>query len=309
MLKQQKNISATDYHKPVMLSQVLEGLNINPSGHYVDLTFGGGGHSYAILNRLNKDGRLYVFDQDSEAKENLIEDSRLIFIEDNFSNLSNHLRLYRDSNIDGILADLGVSSHQIDTPQRGFSTRFDAPLDLRMNKNETITAKDIINNYEERPLANIFKNYGELKNSYSIAKRIVSLRTTNPINTTFQLKEALLPLSIKGQENKFFAMVFQALRIEVNNELENLKTMLIQATNTLKQGGRLVCLSYHSLEDRLVKNYMKYGNFEAKTNKDFFGNVICDLKMLTKKPIEASEEEQIENPRSRSAKLRIGEKI
>jgi 16S rRNA (cytosine1402-N4)-methyltransferase len=292
-----------------MLSQVLEGLNINPSGHYVDLTFGGGGHSYAILNRLNKDGRLYVFDQDSEAKENLIEDSRLIFIEDNFSNLSNHLRLYRDSNIDGILADLGVSSHQIDTPQRGFSTRFDAPLDLRMNKNETITAKDIINNYEERPLANIFKNYGELKNSYSIAKRIVSLRTTNPINTTFQLKEALLPLSIKGQENKFFAMVFQALRIEVNNELENLKTMLIQATNTLKQGGRLVCLSYHSLEDRLVKNYMKYGNFEAKTNKDFFGNVICDLKMLTKKPIEASEEEQIENPRSRSAKLRIGEKI
>lgn len=309
MLKQQKNYLKTEYHLPVMLDECLEGLNINPKGNYVDVTFGGGGHSRAILERLDSDGRLYAFDRDNDAKRNLIEnDPRFVFIDDNYSSLNDNLRLYRAFEIDGILADLGVSSFQIDTPERGFSTRFDAPLDLRMNKKQVLSAKEVVNHYEMEDLKRIFKSYGELSNASLIAKKIVEQRDISPINTTFQLKDLLLSLSPKNQENKFFAMVFQALRIEVNDELGGLKKMLEQSVELLKPNGRLVVMSYHSLEDRLVKNFMKYGNFEAKPMKDFYGNVISPFKMITKKPIEASSEEEERNPRSRSAKLRVAQR-
>lgn len=308
MLKPQKNCLKTDYHNPVMLSQCIEGLNINPKGHYVDVTFGGGGHSLAILNCLDEDGRLYAFDQDKDAQKNIIDDKRFVFIDDNFGNLKDNLRLYREFSVDGILADLGISSYQIDTPERGFSTRFDAELDLRMNPSQILSAKEVIGQYEEIDLRRVFKDYGELTNAYQIAKKIVSSRIINPINTTFELKELLSPLAIKGQENKFYAMVFQALRIEVNNELEQLKKMLVQACDILSPGGRLVVMSYHSLEDRLVKNFMKYGNFEANQEKDFYGNLVSPMEMITRKPIIASDEEQMLNPRSRSAKLRIAKK-
>ena len=308
MLKQQKNYLKTEYHNPVMLSECLDGLKINPKGHYVDVTFGGGGHSRAILDLLDKDGILYAFDQDSDAKRNLIVDDRFVFIEDNFSNLKENLRLFREFQADGILADLGVSSFQIDTPERGFSTRFDADLDLRMNTQGGQTAKDIISNYSISELSRIFREYGELTNAYQIAKKIVSARSSSAINTSFELKDLLSSYVIKGQENKFYAMVFQALRIEVNNELGNLKKMLFEANEVLTKGGRLVVMSYHSLEDRLVKNFMKTGNFEAKLEKDFYGNVICPLNMITKKPITASDDEIAQNPRSRSAKLRICQK-
>ncbi|MDD2529763.1 MAG: 16S rRNA (cytosine(1402)-N(4))-methyltransferase RsmH [Bacteroidales bacterium] len=306
MLKQQKNYLKTEYHTPVMLNECLEGLNINPKGHYVDVTFGGGGHSRAILDRLNFEGRLYAFDRDSDAKNNLIEnDSRFIFIDENFSSLYDNLRLYRAFEIDGILADLGVSSFQIDTPKRGFSTRFDAPLDLRMNTEQVLSAKEVINQYEREDLKRIFKSYGELSNATLIAKKICERRETMPINTTFELKDTILTLAPKNQENKFFAMVFQALRIEVNDELGSLRLMLEQSAKVLKPNGRLVVMSYHSLEDRLVKNFMKFGNFEANAVKDFYGNLISPFEMITKKPIEASSEENDTNPRSRSAKLRI----
>jgi len=308
MLKPQKNCLKTDYHNPVMLSQCIEGLNINPKGHYVDVTFGGGGHSRAILDCLDEDGRLYAFDQDKDAQKNIIDDKRFVFIDDNFSNLKDNLRLYREFAIDGILADLGISSYQIDTPERGFSTRFDAELDLRMNPSQILSAKEVISQYEENDLRHVFRDYGELTNAYQIAKKIVSSRLISPINTTFELKELLSPLAIKGQENKFYAMVFQALRIEVNNELEQLKKMIVQSCDILKPGGRLVVMSYHSLEDRLVKNFMKYGNFEAKQEKDFYGNLVSPMEMITRKPIIASDEEQMMNPRSRSAKLRISKK-
>lgn len=308
MLKPQKNCLKTDYHNPVMLSQCIEGLNINPKGYYVDVTFGGGGHSLAILNCLDEDGRLYAFDQDKDAQKNIIDDKRFVFIDDNFGNLKDNLRLYREFSVDGILADLGISSYQIDTPERGFSTRFDAELDLRMNPSQILSAKEVIGQYEEIDLRRVFKDYGELTNAYQIAKKIVSSRIIKPINTTFELKELLSPLSIKGQENKFYAMVFQALRIEVNNELEQLKKMIVQACDILSPGGRLVVMSYHSLEDRLVKNFMKYGNFEAKQEKDFYGNLVSPMEMITRKPIIASDEEQMLNPRSRSAKLRIAKK-
>ena len=308
MLKPQKNCLKTDYHNPVMLSQCIEGLNINPKGHYVDVTFGGGGHSLAILNCLDEDGRLYAFDQDKDAQKNIIDDKRFVFIDDNFGNLKDNLSLYREFSVDGILADLGISSYQIDTPERGFSTRFDAELDLRMNPSQILSAKEVIGQYEEIDLRRVFKDYGELTNAYQIAKKIVSSRIINPINTTFELKELLSPLAIKGQENKFYAMVFQALRIEVNNELEQLKKMIVQACDILSPGGRLVVMSYHSLEDRLVKNFMKYGNFEAKQEKDFYGTLVSPMEMITRKPIIASDEEQMLNPRSRSAKLRIAKK-
>ena len=308
MLKQQKNCLKTDYHNPVMLSECIEGLNIKPKGHYVDVTFGGGGHSRAILDCLDEDGRLYAFDQDKDSQRNIIEDKRFIFIDDNFGNLKDDLRLYREFEIDGILADLGISSYQIDTPERGFSTRYDAELDLRMNPSQAISAKEIISQYEERDLRRVFKDYGELTNAFQISKKIVNNRSSSPINTTFELKDLLASLAIKGQENKFYAMVFQALRIEVNNELENLKKMLEQSCDILSTGGRLVVMSYHSLEDRLVKNFMKCGNFEAKQEKDFYGNVLSPMEMITRKPILANDEEQISNPRSRSAKLRIAKK-
>ncbi len=295
------------YHVPVMLEECIEGLNIKPDGIYIDLTFGGGGHSKAILQRLSSEGSLYAFDQDSDAVKNALDDDRFTMIEDNFSNLTNQLKLYRVTQVDGILADLGISSYQIDCAERGFSTRFDAELDLRMNRKQVLTAKDVVNTYSLEQLKKIFANYGELSNAYQIAKRIESSQIEG-ISTTNQLKEILQPLAQRGKENKFFAQVFQALRIEVNGEIDVLQKMLEQTSSLLKQGGRLVVMSYHSLEDRLVKNYIKTGNCEGKIEKDFFGNLLNDLEAVNRKPITASEQELIRNPRSRSAKLRIAQK-
>ena len=295
------------YHVPVMLEECIEGLNIKPDGIYIDLTFGGGGHSKATLQRLSSEGSLYAFDQDSDAVKNALDDDRFTMIEDNFSNLTNQLKLYRVTQVDGILADLGISSYQIDCVERGFSTRFDAELDLRMNRKQVLTAKDVVNTYSLEQLKKIFANYGELSNAYQIAKRIESSQIEG-ISTTNQLKEILQPLAQRGKENKFFAQVFQALRIEVNGEIDVLQKMLEQTSPLLKQGGRLVVMSYHSLEDRLVKNYIKTGNCEGKIEKDFFGNLLNDLEAVNRKPITASEQELIRNPRSRSAKLRIAQK-
>ncbi len=295
------------YHVPVMLEECIEGLNIKPDGIYIDLTFGGGGHSKAILQRLSSEGSLYAFDQDSDAVKNALDDVRFTMIEDNFSNLTNQLKLYRVTQVDGILADLGISSYQIDCAERGFSTRFDAELDLRMNRKQVLTAKDVVNTYSLEQLKKIFANYGELSNAYQIAKRIESSQIEG-ISTTNQLKEILQPLAQRGKENKFFAQVFQALRIEVNGEIDVLQKMLEQTSPLLKQGGRLVVMSYHSLEDRLVKNYIKTGNCEGRIEKDFFGNLLNDLEAVNRKPITASEQELIRNPRSRSAKLRIAQK-
>lgn len=298
----------TEYHIPVMLQECLEGLNIKPDGIYVDLTFGGGGHSKAILEKLSKYGLLFAFDVDPQTKNNSIDDERFCIIEQNYCKITEYLKLYRINKVDGILADLGVSSHQIDCAERGFSTRMDGHLDLRMNNTYGLTAADVVNTYEYEQLKEIFKNYGELNNAAKIAKRIESSHE-NGINTTNELKEILNDLAPKGKENKFFAKVFQALRIEVNKELENLEKMLTQCEPLMNAEARLVIMTYHSLEDRLVKNYMKYGNCQGEIKKDFYGNVLNGLKMLTKKPITASEEEIFTNPRSRSAKLRIAEKI
>lgn len=295
------------YHIPVMLDECMEGLDIKPDGVYIDLTFGGGGHSKAIIQRLSEKGSLYAFDQDSDAIKNALDDERFTMIEDNFSNLTNQLKLYRVTQVDGILADLGISSYQIDCAARGFSTRFDAELDLRMNRKQILTAKDVVNTYSYEQLKKIFSDFGELSNAHQIAKKIESLQIEG-ISTTTQLKEILQPLAQRGKENKFFAQVFQALRIEVNGEIDVLKKMLEQTSPLLKKGGRLVVMSYHSLEDRLVKNYMKTGNCEGKVEKDFFGNVLNDLVLVNRKPITASQEELESNPRSRSAKLRIAEK-
>lgn len=295
------------YHVPVMLDECMEGLNIKPDGVYIDLTFGGGGHSKAIIQRLSENGSLYAFDQDSDAIKNALDDERFTMIEDNFSNLTNQLKLYRVTQVDGILADLGISSYQIDCAERGFSTRFDAELDLRMNRKQILTAKDVVNTYSYEQLKKIFSDFGELSNAHQIAKKIESLQIEG-ISTTTQLKETLQPLAQRGKENKFFAQVFQALRIEVNGEIDVLKKMLEQTSPLLKKGGRLVVMSYHSLEDRLVKNYMKAGNCEGKVEKDFFGNVLNDLELVNRKPITASQEELERNPRSRSAKLRIAQK-
>lgn len=290
-----------------MLDECMEGLNIKPDGVYIDLTFGGGGHSKAIIQRLSENGSLYAFDQDSDAIKNALDDERFTMIEDNFSNLTNQLKLYRVTQVDGILADLGISSYQIDCAERGFSTRFDAELDLRMNRKQILTAKDVVNTYSYEQLKKIFSDFGELSNAHQIAKKIESLQIEG-ISTTTQLKEILQPLAQRGKENKFFAQVFQALRIEVNGEIDVLQKMLEQTSPLLKKGGRLVVMSYHSLEDRLVKNYMKTGNCEGKVEKDFFGNVLNDLELVNRKPITASQEELERNPRSRSAKLRIAQK-
>jgi 16S rRNA (cytosine1402-N4)-methyltransferase len=295
------------YHIPVMLNECIEGLDIKPEGVYIDLTFGGGGHSKAIIQRLSEKGSLYAFDQDSDAIKNALDDERFTMIEDNFSNLTNQLKLYRVTQVDGILADLGISSYQIDCAERGFSTRFDAELDLRMNRKQILTAKDVVNTYSYEQLKKIFSDFGELSNAHQIAKKIESLQIEG-ISTTTQLKEILQPLAQRGKENKFFAQVFQALRIEVNGEIDVLQKMLEQTSPLLKQGGRLVVMSYHSLEDRLVKNYMKTGNCEGKVEKDFFGNVLNDLELVNRKPITASQEELDKNSRSRSAKLRIAQK-
>ena len=298
----------SDYHSPVLLEQSLEGLAVNPQGTYVDVTFGGGGHSRAILQELGSEGRLLAFDRDADALANTIDDPRFTLIHEDFRYMKNFLRLNGVSRVDGILADLGVSSHQFDEAGRGFSTRFDAELDLRMDRRQTTTAKDIVNTASEEELRDILNNYGELPNAHRMARAIVSARAESPILTTFDLKKALESNIPRNQENKFYAMVFQALRIEVNGELEALKAMLTQAVEMLNPGGRLVVISYHSLEDRLVKNIIKTGNFEGEVKKDFYGNLLSPLKPVTRKPIVADAEELMENPRSRSAKLRVAEK-
>ena len=299
----------SDYHLSVLLKQSVAGLAVNPGGTYVDVTFGGGGHSRAILQALGSEGRLLAFDRDADALANTISDPRFTLIHEDFRYMKNFLRLHGVSRVDGVLADLGVSSHQFDEAGRGFSTRFDAELDLRMDRRQTTTAKDIVNTASEEEIRNILSNYGELPNAYHMAKAIVSARSEAPILTTFDLKRALERQVPRNQENKYYAMVFQALRIEVNGELEALKAMLSQAVEILNQGGRLVVISYHSLEDRLVKNIIKTGNFEGEVKKDFYGNLIAPLKPITRKPVVADDAELAENPRSRSAKLRVAEKV
>ena len=297
-----------DYHQPVMLQECIEALNIKPDGIYVDVTFGGGGHSREILKHLGPQGRLIAFDQDADAQKNLPKDDRLTFIDQNFRYLKNNCRLQGAISADGILADLGVSSHQFDQPERGFSIRFDADLDMRMDQAGTLTAKDVVNTYTEEQLHRIFGIYGELKNAKSLARTLVRVRLNKNIQTVADLKDAIGPLIPKGKENKYLAQVFQALRIEVNQELEALKEFLEQSVDVLKSQGRLVVMSYHSLEDRLVKNFIAKGKFSGEVEKDFFGNQIKPLKSLTRKAIVASEKELRENNRARSAKLRIAVK-
>jgi 16S rRNA (cytosine1402-N4)-methyltransferase len=296
------------YHIPVMLNEAIEGLNINPDGVYVDLTFGGGGHSREIIKHLSSKGELYAFDKDEDAKNNAINDERFCLINDDYSNAKTNLRLYRKIQVNGILADLGVSSHQIDTIQRGFSFQTDAPLDLRMNNKQPIMAADIVNTYTKEQLKALFKDYAELPNSGFLADRIYFHCSKTPIYTTKQLIDLISPLALKGKENKFYAKVFQALRIEVNNELGNLEKMLAQCADLLLEGGRLVVISYHSLEDRRVKNIMKTGNLDGTLNKDFYGNILSPFSMISRKAITPSLDEVEKNPRARSAKLRIAEK-
>ena len=296
------------YHNPVLLSECIDGLNINPDGIYVDVTFGGGGHSRAILENL-KGGHLYAFDQDADAAKNAFEDERFTFIPQNFRYMKNFVQLYANSKVDGILADLGVSSYQFDTPEKGFSTRFEGRLDMRMNQNDPVDAANIVNTYEVTALASIFSRYGELKNAMAIARDIEMARDIAPIETTTDLKNAVAPHLPKGQENKVLAQIFQALRIEVNKEMEVLEVFLSQCADMLKPGGRLVVMSYHSLEDRLVKNFMRSGNASGEVEKDFFGNQNTPYKLITHKPIVPSDEEIARNSRARSAKLRIAERV
>lgn len=297
----------TKYHQPVLLHECIKGLNIQAGGTYVDVTYGGGGHSRLILEQLEQ-GHLIVFDQDPDAKENVPDDTRITFVNQNFRYMKNFLKLYKAIPVDGILADLGISSWQIDQAERGFSTRFQGPLDMRMDKQSALSAKELINSYDVEELAKVFRLYGELKNAWKIAQELEYQRKQQTLETTEQLKSVLQKFAPRGKENKFFAQVFQALRIEVNNELEVLKDLLQQSAEVLKPGGRLVVMSYHSLEDRLVKNFIKAGNFSGEQEKDFFGNVIAPLKSVGKL-IVAGEEEQEVNPRSRSVRLRIAEKL
>lgn len=299
------------YHNPVLLEACLDGLAIRPEGVYVDVTFGGGGHSKAILNRLGEKGRLLAFDQDSDARANalVIDDKRLTFIDANFRYLQKYLRLYGVKGVDGILGDLGVSSHQFDTPERGFSTRFEANLDMRMNQRSGLTARDIIDTYSSEELHRILGMYGELQNAKTAAQAIVAARANRGIETVNNLKVALQRYAPRGKENKYFAQVFQALRIEVNDEMGALQEFLTQSAEVLKPQGRLVVMSYHSLEDRLVKNFIGKGKFHGEVEKDLFGNDLKPLQSVTRKPIEASAEEIAQNSRARSAKLRVAEKL
>ena len=299
-----------DYHKPVMLKECLEGLNIKPEGIYVDVTFGGGGHSRAILEKLTS-GHLYSFDQDDDAKQEAakIDSENFTFISANFRFIKKYLRVYGVKTVDGILADLGISSHQIDTADRGFSTRFDAELDMRMDVQQPQSAKTVVNEYSFEELHKIFGIYGELKNARTVAQAVVSGRGAGPIETIRELKAALQTYAPRGKENKFFAQVFQALRIEVNEELKVLEEFLQQVPEILSPDGRLVVMSYHSLEDRPVKNFIRSGKFFGEVEKDLFGNEIKPLHSITRKPVEASEAELLENPRARSAKLRIAQKL
>ncbi len=297
------------YHVPVLLKEAVEGLQINPSGIYVDCTFGGGGHSKKILEKLNADGKLIVFDQDEDAKKNVPDDKRIIFVPHNFRHLQRFLRFYKIQKVNGILADLGISSHQINEAERGFSTRFDAAMDMRMNRSDDKTAANVIKNYTEEKLHKIFEQYGEVTNSKTLAKRIVEIRKTNSIDSIKEFKNAVYPV-VKGNPEKYFAQVFQALRIEVNDELNALKDLLMQSVEVLADGGRIAVITFHSLEDRIVKTFFKNGNFEIEKEKDLFGNSEKnELKAITKKPVVPTEEELKINPRSRSSKLRIAEKV
>ena len=295
------------YHRSVMLVESMEALAIRPDGIYVDATFGGGGHSREILKRL-KQGKLFAFDQDAEAIENQVDDPHLTMIHSNFRHLKNFLRLYNALPVDGILADLGISSHQIDEGDRGFSTRNDGILDMRMDKRQKITAKQVVNEYGEEKLRGVFKLYGEVRNFRRAAGLIVTKRKDQPIETTGELASLLKPIAGKGKENKFLAQIFQALRIEVNQELEALKEFLGQCVEVLKPGGRLVVISYHSLEDKLVKHFFRAGNWTGEVTKDFYGNAIVPLEVINRKPITPGETEIEENPRARSARLRIAKK-
>jgi len=293
------------YHTPALLPETIEGLNIKPDGIYVDVTFGGGGHSQEILTKLSKKGKLVGFDQDEDAIKNAIKDPRFIFVRSNFRYLKNFLRYHNIEKVDGILADLGVSSHHFDEAERGFSFRFDGVLDMRMNTKSPLSAAVLLNTYSEEQLANVFYLYGELRNSRKIAKMIVEARAQKPFRMIFPFIELLKPHIGRETEKKDMARIFQALRIEVNKEMDVLKSLLEQSLEVLNPEGRLVVLTYHSLEDRLVKNFIRSGNFEGKIEKDFFGNVLAPLKAVNTKVIIAGEEEVERNPRARSAKLRI----
>ncbi|NCA79461.1 MAG: 16S rRNA (cytosine(1402)-N(4))-methyltransferase RsmH [Sphingobacteriia bacterium] len=296
------------YHVPVLLNETLDGLNIRPDGTYVDVTFGGGGHSKAILERLGKTGRLIAFDQDEDAMKNIIDDKRFIFVRSNFRYLGNFLRYHHVEKIDGLLADLGVSSHHFDDDQRGFSFRFDGNLDMRMNAKAATTAADILNTYTEEQVSDVFYFYGELRQARQIAKGIVRKRAEKPFAIISDLTETTKSFFPTEREKKEMAKLFQALRIEVNHEMDALKQLLIQTVDFLDENGRLAILTYHSLEDRLVKNFIKSGNFEGKIEKDFFGHISAPLTAINNKVIVPNETEINRNPRSRSAKLRIAQK-
>ena len=302
-------VTAKTYHVPVLLKESVDGLDIKSDGIYVDVTFGGGGHSREILSRLGKKGHLYSFDQDADAEQNIVKDDRFTFVRSNFRYLSNWMRYYGVEQIDGLLADLGVSSHHFDDETRGFSFRYDAPLDMRMNKRAGKTASDILNEYSEEALADVFYLYGELKNARRIAAAICAYRQQQQIKTTADLTKATERLIRTEKEKKDMARLYQALRIEVNHEMDALRDMLRSATNLLAKEGRLSVITYHSLEDRIVKNVMKIGNVEGKVEQDFFGRISSPFRLVSNKVITPTEDEQQTNPRSRSAKLRIAEKI
>lgn len=293
-----------EYHNPVLLKESVDGLNIKPDGIYVDVTFGGGGHSKEILSRLNENGKLYAFDQDEDAQRNVIDDPRFTLIPQNFRFIKRYLRFYSIKKVDGILADLGVSSHQFDEAERGFSTRFDADLDMRMNQSGALSAFEVINKYDEEKLANVLFNYSELRNAKDISRRIVEKRGEEKIKTSFQLKEVLAAFVPKSQEHKVLAQIFQGIRIEVNQEIEALKEFLLQVPELLNEDGRLSVLSYHSLEDRLVKRFIRSGLFEGEPVKDYYGNVTVPLKKVGQMAVPSLQEIK-KNSRARSAKLRI----
>lgn len=298
-----------EYHVPVLLKESIEALDINPDGIYVDVTFGGGGHSREILRHLSERGHLYSFDQDADAMKNAFDDDRFTFVRSNFLYLKNFLKYYGVEKIDGLIADLGVSSHHFDDEERGFSFRFNAPLDMRMNKSLSVTAADIVNNYAEAQLSSIFYLYGELSNAKKIAHTIVLKRTETPILDTNQLLDTVKPFFMREREKKDVAKLFQALRIEVNNEMMVLRKMLSQTADVMSENGKLVVITYHSLEDRIVKNFIKTGNCEGEVCKDFYGNIISPFKALNNKVITPSDEELTVNPRSRSAKMRVAAKL
>lgn len=296
------------YHNPVLLAESVQQLVTNPSGSYIDVTFGGGGHSRKILESLNSDGHLLAFDQDPDAQHNIIDDERFQFVPSNFRHLKKFAQYYKCCPADGILADLGVSSYQFDTAERGFSHRFDGVLDMRMNQQKGVSAREIINGYAPERLASMFYTYGELPNGKQLARQIVSEREKAEIATTTQLVAAVTPMLPKGKENKVLSQLFQAIRIEVNDEMAVLKEFLSQTVECLKPGGRLVVIAYHSLEDRLVKNFMRSGKFEGEADKDFFGNLMTPFTLISRKAIIPDEDEIAVNPRARSAKLRVAEK-